>query len=145
MPRRPDPDLEALILKAAQKLWKRGGERALTMRAVAREARTNTPSVYRRFRTREDILRALLQRIRLELAAQVESAATPQEGCERFLEFAVSHPHEYLLLHQRDYELFHSPRAIRAGAKSVGRLSREATRKSCWRRWGRLRTITKSC
>jgi AcrR family transcriptional regulator len=116
MPRRPDPDLEALILKAAQKLWKRGGERALTMRAVAREARTNTPSVYRRFRTREDILRALLQRIRLELAAQVESAATPQEGCERFLEFAVSHPHEYLLLHLRDFDLFHSPRAIRAGA-----------------------------
>ena len=129
MPRRPDPDLEALILKAAQKLWKRGGERALTMRAVAREARTNTPSVYRRFRTREDILRALLQRIRLELAAQVESAATPQEGCERFLEFAVSHPHEYMLLHQRDFELFHSPRAIRAGAKSAGRPSREAMRR----------------
>lgn len=129
MPRRPDPDLEALILKAAQKLWRKGGEKALTMRAVAKEARTNTPSVYRRFRTREDILRALLQRIRLELAAQVESAPTPQEGCERFLEYAVSHPHEYVLLHQRDYELFHSPRAIRAGAKSAGRPTREAMRR----------------
>jgi len=126
MPRRPDPDLEALILKAAQKLWRKGGEKALTMRAVAREARTNTPSVYRRFRTREDILRALRPRIRLELAVQLESAPTPQEGCERYLEFAVSHPHEYLLLHQRDFELFHSPRAIRAGAKSAGRPSREA-------------------
>jgi AcrR family transcriptional regulator len=129
MPRRPDPDLEALILKAAQKLWRKGGEKALTMRAVAKEARTNTPSVYRRFRTREDILRALLHRTRLELAAQVESAATPEEGCERFLDYAVSHPHEYLLLHQRDYELFHSPRAIRAGAKSAGRPSREAMRR----------------
>jgi AcrR family transcriptional regulator len=129
MPRRPDPDLEALILNAAQKLWRKGGEKALTMRAVAKSARTNTPSVYRRFRTREDILRALLQRIRLELAARLESAPTPEEGCERYLEFAVSHPHEYMLLHQRDFELFHSPRAIRAGAKSAGRPSREAMRR----------------
>jgi AcrR family transcriptional regulator len=129
MPRRPDPDLEALILKAAQKLWRKGGEKALTMRAVAREARTNTPSVYRRFRTREDILRALLQRIRLDLAVRIESAATPEEGCKRYLEFAVTHSHEYLLLHQRDFELFHSPRAIRAGARSAGRPSREAMRR----------------
>ena len=116
-------------MEAAQKLWRKGGEKALTMRAVAREARTNTPSVYRRFRTREDILRALLHRIRLELAVQLESAPTPEEGCKRYLEFAVSHPHEYMLLHQRDFELFHSPRAIRAGAKSAGRPSREAMRR----------------
>jgi len=128
MPRRPDPDLEALILKAAQKLWRKGGEKALTMRAVAKAARTNTPSVYRRFRTREDILRAMVQGIRLELAAQLESAPTPEEGCERYLEFAVSHPHEYMLVHQRDFELFHSPRAIRAGARSA-RPSREAMRR----------------
>ncbi|MFZ1009461.1 MAG: helix-turn-helix domain-containing protein [Candidatus Sulfotelmatobacter sp.] len=136
MPRRPDPDLEALILKAAQKLWRQGGEKALTMRAVAKAARTNTPSVYRRFRTREDILRALLLRIRLELAARLESAATPEEGCERFLEFAVTHSHEYLLLHQRDYELFHSPRAIRAGAKPGGWPSREAMRRKLLARLG---------
>jgi AcrR family transcriptional regulator len=120
MPRRPDPDLEALILKAAQKLWRKGGEKALTMRAVAREARTNTPSVYRRFRTREDILRALLHRIRLDLAALLENAPTPEEGCERYLEFAVSHPHEYIVLHQRDF---------RAGARFSGRPSREAMRR----------------
>jgi AcrR family transcriptional regulator len=136
MPRRPDPDLEALILKAAQKLWRKGGEKALTMRAVAKAARTNTPSVYRRFRTREDILRALLQRIRLDLAAQLESAPTPEEGLERYLEFAVSHPHEYTLLHQRDYELFHSPRAIRAGAKPGGRPSREAMRRKLLEKLG---------
>jgi AcrR family transcriptional regulator len=136
MPRRPDPELEALILKAAHKLWKRGGEKALTMRAVAKAARTNTPSVYRRFRTREDIVRALLNRARLDLAAQVESAASPEEGCERYLEFAVSRPYEYILLHQRDYELFYSPRAIRAGAKSTGRPSREAMRRKLLERLG---------
>ncbi len=55
MPRRPDPDLEGKILDAAQKLWKKGGEKALTMRTVARAAGTNTPAVYRRFRDRDDI------------------------------------------------------------------------------------------
>ena len=50
MPRPPDPDLEERILKAARKLWKKGGENALTMRAVAKAAGTkNTPAVYRRF------------------------------------------------------------------------------------------------
>src|SRR2546429_426225 len=44
MPRHPDPDLEERILKAAHTLWKRGGERALTMRAVALAAHTNTPA-----------------------------------------------------------------------------------------------------
>ena len=53
MPRHPDPDLEDRILSAAQRLWTRGGEKSLTMRAVARAARTNTPAVYRRFETGE--------------------------------------------------------------------------------------------
>ena len=63
MPRQPDPDLEERILKSAQVLWKKGGEEALTMRAVARAAKTNTPAVYRRFKDREDLLRGLLRRI----------------------------------------------------------------------------------
>jgi TetR/AcrR family transcriptional regulator len=81
VPRRPDPDLEGKILDAAQKLWKKGGEKALTMRAVAKAAGTNTPSVYRRFRDRDDILRALLHRIRLQIAASLETATSPEEGC----------------------------------------------------------------
>src|SRR5580704_7186426 len=55
LPRRLAPELEGKILDAAQKLWKKGGEKALTMRAVAKAAGTNTPSVYRRFRDRNDI------------------------------------------------------------------------------------------
>ena len=64
MPRQPDPELEGRILKAAQVLWKRGGDHALTMRAVARAARTNTP---RRSTgdsaSRQDLIRGLLRRI----------------------------------------------------------------------------------
>jgi AcrR family transcriptional regulator len=121
VPRRPDPDLEGKILNAAQKLWKKGGESALTMRAVAKAAGTNTPSVYRRFRDRDDILRALLQRIRLEVAARLEGISSPEEGCERYLEYALSHAHEYELFFQKEYELFHSARSVRAGVKLTKR------------------------
>ena len=44
MPRQPDPNLENRLLNAAQVLWKRGGEKSLTMRAVARAAGTNISS-----------------------------------------------------------------------------------------------------
>ncbi|MGA7359616.1 MAG: hypothetical protein WBW70_12215, partial [Candidatus Sulfotelmatobacter sp.] len=74
-------------------------------------AATNTPSVYRRFRDRDDILRALLQRIRLEVAAALESVFSPEEGCERYLDYALSHAHEYELFFQKEYELFHSARS----------------------------------
>jgi AcrR family transcriptional regulator len=124
LPRRPDPDLEGKILDAAQKLWKKGGAKGLTMRAVARAARTNTPSVYRRFRKRDDILRALLQRIRLEMVAAMEAGASPEEGCERYLDFAVDHPYEYELFYQHEYELFHSARSSRAGVKPAMRPGR---------------------
>ena len=92
MPRRPNPNLESNILDAAQKLWKKGGEKSLTMRTVARAAATNTPAVYRRFRDREDILRGLLQRIRLEIAAALEGISSPEEGCERYLDYAFAIP-----------------------------------------------------
>ena len=61
MPRHPDPDLEDRILKAAHRLWQKGGEKSLTMRAVARAAGTNTPAVYRRFKDRHDLVRGLLR------------------------------------------------------------------------------------
>jgi AcrR family transcriptional regulator len=117
MPRRPDPDLEAQILKAARMLWKKGGDKALTMRAVAQASGTNTPAVYRRFRHRDDILRALLQRVRVELAAVIESVSSPEEACECGLDYALSHPREYQLFFQKEYELFHSPRSGYAGSK----------------------------
>src|SRR5579862_4008067 len=105
MPRHPDPDLEERILNAAQKLWKKGAEKTLTMRAVARAAGTNTPAVYRRFRNREDILRALLQRIQQEVGAALRPCRSPQELCETYLNYALHHPHEYELFYEHAYQL----------------------------------------
>jgi AcrR family transcriptional regulator len=136
LPRQPDPELESRILNAAQKLWKKGGGKALTMRAVAKAAKTNTPSVYRRFRHREDILRAIMQRIRLEIGAALEGAGSPEEACERYLDYALSHPLEYELFYQHEYELFYSPRSIRGGAKLNGRPARDAMKRKLAERFG---------
>ncbi|MGB0103620.1 MAG: TetR/AcrR family transcriptional regulator, partial [Candidatus Sulfotelmatobacter sp.] len=131
-----DPELEDKILDAAQKLWKKGGEKALTMRTVARAAGTNTPAVYRRFRDRDDILRGLLQRIRWEIAAQLEGISSPEEGCERYLDYAVSHPREYALFFQKEYELFYSARSLRAGFKPTVLPVRDVMRQKVAERLG---------
>jgi AcrR family transcriptional regulator len=119
MPRHPDPDLEGRILNAARRLWTKGGSKALTMRAVAKTAGTNTPAVYRRFKDREDILRALIQRIRIEIVAKMEAAATPEQAAERYVDYALSHPHEYELFYQHEYDLFHQSRAGRAPSRET--------------------------
>ena len=105
MPRIPDPDLEQRILGAASRLWARGGEKALTMRAVARAARTNTPAVYRRFSHRDDILRALLLRIRAEVTEELRAGLSVEEACERYIDYALHHPHDYELYYLHEYEL----------------------------------------
>lgn len=100
MPRHPDPDLEERILKAADVLWRRGGAGALTMRAVARMAKTNTPAVYRRFKDREDLLRGLVRRIAMRLRLEFEACPTIEAMAEAYVNYALREPH--------DYELFYS-------------------------------------
>ena len=104
MPRQPDPDLQERILNAAQRLWKKGAEKTLTMRAVAKAAGTNTPAVYRRFRNREDILRALLRRIQQDVGEALRQCRSPEEICARYLEYALSHTHEYELFYTHAYQ-----------------------------------------
>lgn len=98
MPRHPDPQLEQRILDAASRLWSRGGPKALTMRAVAKAAGTTTPTVYERYRDRDDILRALRTQTRNELFAALRHTRTLQQACRRHLQFALEHPHAYEVL-----------------------------------------------
>lgn len=105
MARNPDPDLEERILHAARRLWRKGADKAMTMRAVARAARTNTPAVYRRFPHRDDILRALLEQTRLEMYRHLEAGSSVEEACERYIDYALSHPHEYELYYLHEQEL----------------------------------------
>jgi len=98
MARHNDPDLEARIFQAARKLWHQGGESALSMRAVAKAAGTNTPAVYRRFRTREDILRALVSSYQQQLYKILVRCKSPLEAAEAMLDFALAQPREYELI-----------------------------------------------
>jgi AcrR family transcriptional regulator len=98
MPRKPDPALEARILSAARRLWIKGGDEALSMRAVARAAGTNTPAIYRRFPHRTDILRALVRNIQLDLYQALKNCKSPEEAGERAFKFAMRHQREYLLV-----------------------------------------------
>lgn len=98
MPRKADPLLEATILRAARRLWTRGGEKALSLRAVARAAHTNTPAIYRRFRNKTEILRALVRAVQQELFEALQSCNSMQQIGEKTLDFGLAHPREYQLL-----------------------------------------------
>jgi len=104
MPRHADPDLEKRVLDAAQKLWRGGGDRTLSMRALARAARTNTPAIYRRFKDRKDILRALLLRARTKQVEAVQAARSLEEAIDLYINFALRNPWEYELYYLQEHE-----------------------------------------
>ncbi|HZW79293.1 MAG TPA: TetR/AcrR family transcriptional regulator [Candidatus Deferrimicrobiaceae bacterium] len=101
MPRQADPQLEQRILEAASRLRARGGEKALTMRAVAKAAGTTTPTVYERYRDRDDILRALRIQTRVDLFSTLQASRTLAQACQSYLEFALDHRHAYEVLYDR--------------------------------------------
>ena len=105
MPRQPDPDLEDRILNAAQVLWKRGGEKSLTMRAVAKAAKTNTPAVYRRFKDRSDLVRGLLLRIAERIRQDFAAGETLEQMAEAYVDSALRQPHDYELFYSHAHEL----------------------------------------
>ena len=83
MPRTPDPELEDRIVTAAMRLLDRGGESAITMRAVAQEAGTTTPTLYERFPDRVALLHGVAKRGTDEVFAALQpvSSAHPPLTC----------------------------------------------------------------
>lgn len=98
MPRHIEPEVGQKIMQAARKLWREGGERALSMRAVAKAAGTNTPAVYRRFPSREAILQALVELFQKELFEKLAPCNSLRQIGQAYLEFALSRPREYELM-----------------------------------------------
>jgi len=98
LPRQPDPGLEQRILEAASRLWARGGEKSLTMRAVAKAAGTTTPTVYERYRDRDDIRRAIRLQTRRELFAALTRTRTLRQAVRRQIGFALEHSFAYEVL-----------------------------------------------
>jgi AcrR family transcriptional regulator len=125
LPRQADPQLEQRILEAASRLRARGGEKALTMRAVAKAAGTTTPTVYERYRDREDILRALRIQTRAELFAALRRSRTLAQACQSYLEFALEHRHAYEVL----YDKFAEPPSLHEPWPSFNLLRERLTKR----------------
>jgi AcrR family transcriptional regulator len=98
MPRTADEHLEKRILDAGYKLWSKGGEAALTMRAVAKAAGTTTPTVYERFRDKKDLIKVLQTRARQRMFRAAQPSRSCSEVCRLILDFALTHGQEYDLL-----------------------------------------------
>jgi len=98
MPRKADARLEGRILTAAYRIWREHGEEALTMRAVARAARTTTPTLYERFSHKSDLLTLLRHRARRNLFSAIRASRSPLDACRRALDFFTAHPNDYRLI-----------------------------------------------
>lgn len=97
MPRKADERLEGRIVDAAYQLWSRGGEHALTMRAVAKAAKTTTPTMYERFKDKHDLIEFLRARSRRRIFAALQPAKTALDICRLALAFALASGNEYVL------------------------------------------------
>jgi AcrR family transcriptional regulator len=123
MPPIPDKHLEERILKAARRLWRSHGDRGLTLRAVAQAAGTTTPTLYKRFRSKEALRFALAYRVREEMNAQLFSCPNLEEVYRHYLNYAEENPHEYELL-RLSWGQFFAPENPRPGrAWALGQLA----------------------
>ena len=98
MPRQADARLEGRIVDAAYQIWSKGGEHALTMRAVAKAAKTTTPTLYERFKDKRDLLTFLRERARQRMFQAVKGAKSATEACELGLDFMLANANEFRLL-----------------------------------------------
>jgi AcrR family transcriptional regulator len=100
VPRIADVNLSERILDAAYDLVKKQGIESVTLRAVAVKAKTTTPTVYARFATKDALLLALADRLRLEFAAEMMRQPTLHKAAECYLKHAVDNPHDYKLVYE---------------------------------------------
>src|SRR5215467_2109675 len=68
------------------------------MRAIAKAAGTTTPTVYERYRDREDIRRALRLKTRAELFSSLSTTRSLNAAIQNYLKFALENPHGYEVL-----------------------------------------------
>jgi AcrR family transcriptional regulator len=92
------------LLDAAQAVLDRDGLSAVSVRAVAAEARVAPMGVYNRFHNKDGLLTALAVRAfdALRVAVDVEESGDPLErlrgSCRGYRAFALEHPEQYRLM-----------------------------------------------
>ncbi len=91
-PRRDPTATRRGILEAARELVSERGPDALTMSDVAHRASVNRVTLYQHFRTREDLLGAVTERVSEEVTGLLMTAAAPDQRVEFMLEYLLDHP-----------------------------------------------------
>lgn len=99
MSRTADANLKDRILDAALLLLRVNGEEGLTMRAVAEAAGTTTPTVYKRFPTKESLVIEIAARERDRYLARQSRRKTIRDAVEGYLDWAVERPNVYGLIY----------------------------------------------
>ena len=117
MSRTPDESLRERLLDVALTLLRVQGEQGITMRSVADSAGTTTPTVYKRFRSKEELLLALAMRERDRYVARQARRKSLEDAVQGYLEWAVSHPHEYALIYGPQWSLILSAESRRPGLR----------------------------
>jgi AcrR family transcriptional regulator len=92
MPRQANPELEAEIIRAALRILDRGGDAAITLRAVARQAETTTPTIYERFRDREALMRGVVDAVTQDVMTVLQPALSVEAMFREFLAYTQAHP-----------------------------------------------------
>jgi AcrR family transcriptional regulator len=123
-----------LIDAAARLLESSGDAHAVTLTAVAREAGIATPSIYRHFADREQIIEAVVadrfQRLDHALTEAMATASEPAAAlracCQAYCRFGLEHPGHYQVLFSARLPRHSAPTADgwsdRPGARVFGRL-----------------------
>ena len=96
MPRHFDIKLEKRILDSATKLVDELGPEGLSMRVVAKAAKTTTPTLYERFSSRDALEDALFLRFENELRDLMADSRDVTGMARRFLDYAGRYPNRIL-------------------------------------------------
>jgi len=122
--------LTRAILSSARKQLAEVGPAALSVRAVARDLGMAPSATYRYFRSRDDLLTALLiesydevgeaaEQADRSVAEQDDLASRWQAICHAVRSWAVANPHEYALLYGTPVPGYAAPEATIAAASRV--------------------------
>jgi AcrR family transcriptional regulator len=115
------------IIVAARAQLATEGAGALSLRAVARELGMASSAVYRYFKSRDDLLTALIVEAYDSLGAEAEAAATLGQGslehwrnaCRAVRRWALSRPTEYTLIYGSPVPGYQAPELTVAPASRV--------------------------
>jgi AcrR family transcriptional regulator len=123
--------LRAELIEATARLLESSGDaQALTLAAVAREAGIATPSIYRHFGTRSELVQAMVadrfDRLDDALVGAMAGTASPAEAlracCGAYCQFGLDHPGHYQVLFSAALGLDPARPGDRPGERVFGRL-----------------------